>query len=127
MHSFVYLPVCLFVRYRLFLDIYIYNSICYSQVLQLQSEALERQKQEDLQLKEMEAEWLKEQQKMREEEEKFLKDEKLRKQQAAKTARQVSIRLKDEKEVRITCYHCLMVVVVNTKVSCSFEFNKLSI
>lgn len=67
--------------------------------MQLQSEAAERQKQEELQLKEMEAAWLKEQQKMREEEEKFLKQEKLRKQEAAKKARDVSIRLKEEKEV----------------------------
>ena len=68
--------------------------------MQLQSEAIEKQRQEEVQLKEMEAGWLKEQQKMREEEEEFLKQEKLSKQKAAKKAREVSIKLKEEKEVK---------------------------
>lgn len=49
----------------------------------------------------MEADWLKEEARLREEEEKWLQEEKLRKQKAAKKSRQVSIRLKKEKEV---CY-----------------------
>ena len=47
----------------------------------------------------MEAQWLKEEAKLREEEEKWLQEEKLRKQKAAKRSREVSIRLKKEKEV----------------------------
>ncbi|XP_031565537.1 cilia- and flagella-associated protein 53-like [Actinia tenebrosa] len=69
-------------------------------ILQLQSEAIEKQKEEEKQLKEMEAAWLAEQQKMREQEEEFLRQEKVRKQQAAKRARDISIRLKNEKEAR---------------------------
>lgn len=68
-------------------------------MLQLQSEAIERQKQGEKELKEMEAAWLREQQNMRKEEEEFLQQEKLRKQKAAKKAREVSIKLKEEKEV----------------------------
>ena len=51
-------------------------------------------------MKEMEAEWLKEEAKLRQEEEKWLQEEKLRKQKAARRSRDVSIRLKKEKEVR---------------------------
>lgn len=47
----------------------------------------------------MEAQWLKEEAKLRAEEEKWLQEEKLRKQKAAKRSREVSIRLKKEKEV----------------------------
>lgn len=47
----------------------------------------------------MEAEWLKEEARLRKEEEKWLQEEKLRKQKAAKKSREVSIRLKKEKEV----------------------------
>ena len=50
----------------------------------------------------MEAQWLKEEAKLRAEEEKWLQEEKLRKQKAAKRSREVSIRLKNEKEV---CSH----------------------
>ncbi|EDO36212.1 predicted protein, partial [Nematostella vectensis] len=69
-------------------------------VLQLQSEANAKQREEERRLKELEAEWLKEQNAMRAQEEEFLKQEKLRKQEAAKRARDVSIRLKNEKEAK---------------------------
>lgn len=70
-----------------------------SQVLQVQVAACEKQREDEKKLKEMEAEWLKEEARLRNEEEKWLQGEKLRKQKAAKRSREVSIRLKKEKEV----------------------------
>lgn len=69
------------------------------QVLQVQIAAGEKQREDEKKLKEMEAEWLKEEARLRNEEEKWLHEEKLRKQKAAKRSREVSIRLKKEKEV----------------------------
>ena len=68
------------------------------QVLQVQVAASEKQREDEKKLKEMEAEWLKEEARLRNEEEKWLQGEKLRKQKAAKRSREVSIRLKKEKE-----------------------------
>ena len=67
----------------------------------MQIAACEKQREDEKKLKEMEAEWLKEEARLRNEEEKWLQGEKLRKQKAAKKSREVSIRLKKEKEV---CY-----------------------
>lgn len=69
-------------------------------VLQVQIAACEKQREDEEKLKEMEAQWLKEEAKLREEEEKWLQEEKLRKQKAAKRSREVSIRLKKEKEAK---------------------------
>lgn len=69
------------------------------QVLQVQIAACEKQREDEEKLKEMEAQWLKEEAQLRAEEEKWLQEEKLRKQKAAKRSREVSIRLKKEKEV----------------------------
>ena len=65
----------------------------------MQIAACEKQREDEKKLKEMEAEWLKEEARLRNEEEKWLQGEKLRKQKAAKKSREVSIRLKKEKEV----------------------------
>lgn len=69
------------------------------QVLQVQIASCEKQREDEKKLKEMEAEWLKEEARLRQEEEKWLQEEKLRKQKAARRSRDVSIRLKKEKEV----------------------------
>lgn len=69
-------------------------------VLQVQIAACEKQREDEEKLKEMEAQWLKEEAKLRAEEEKWLQEEKLRKQKAAKRSREVSIRLKKEKEAK---------------------------
>ncbi|XP_073242311.1 cilia- and flagella-associated protein 53-like [Porites lutea] len=69
-------------------------------VLQVQISACEKQREDEKKLKEMEAEWLKEEARLRKEEEKWLQEEKLRKQKAAKKSREVSIRLKKEKEAK---------------------------
>lgn len=69
-------------------------------VLQVQIAACEKQREDEEKLKEMEAQWLKEEAKLREEEEKWLQEEKLHKQKAAKRSREVSIRLKKEKEAK---------------------------
>lgn len=69
-------------------------------VLQVQVAASEKQREDEKKLKEMEAEWLKEEARLRNEEEKWLQGEKLRKQKAAKRSREVSIRLKKEKEAK---------------------------
>lgn len=69
-------------------------------VLQLQIASCEKQREDEKKLKEMEAEWLKEEAKLRDEEEKWLQEEKLRKQKAARRSREVSIRLKKEKEAK---------------------------
>ncbi|KAJ7385297.1 Cilia- and flagella-associated protein 53 [Desmophyllum pertusum] len=69
-------------------------------VLQTQIASCEKQREDETKLKEMEADWLKEEARLREEEEKWLQEEKLRKQKAAKKSRQVSIRLKKEKEAK---------------------------
>lgn len=69
-------------------------------VLQVQITACEKQREDEEKLKEMEAQWLKEEAKLRAEEEKWLQEEKLRKQKAAKRSREVSIRLKNEKEAK---------------------------
>lgn len=62
----------------------------------------------------MEAEWLKEEARLRQEEEKWLQEEKIRKQKAARRSRDVSIRLKKEKEVccKFNWYYCVMRYVV---------------
>ena len=65
----------------------------------MQIAACDKQREDEKKLKEMEAEWLKEEARLRNEEEKWLQGEKLRKQKAAKKSREVSIRLKKEKEV----------------------------
>lgn len=69
-------------------------------VLQLQIASCEQQRKDEEKLKELEAEWLKEETRLREEEEKWLQEEKLRKQKAARRSREVSIRLKKEKEAK---------------------------
>ena len=69
------------------------------QVLQLQIAACQQQQEDEKKLKEVEAEWLKEEARLRKEEEKWLHEVKLRKQKAARRSRDVSIRLKNEKEV----------------------------
>lgn len=69
------------------------------QVLQLQISACQQQREDEKKLKEVEAEWLKEEARLRKEEEKWLQEVKLRKQKAARRSREVSIRLKNEKEV----------------------------
>lgn len=69
-------------------------------VLKVQIAACEKQREDEEKLKEMEAQWLKEEAKLRAEEEKWLQEEKLRKQKAAKRSREVSIRLKKEKEAK---------------------------
>ena len=69
------------------------------QVLQLQIAACQQQQEDEKKLKEVEAEWLKEEARLRKEEEKWLHEVKLRKQKVARRSRDVSIRLKNEKEV----------------------------
>ncbi|KAL9988161.1 hypothetical protein ACROYT_G002569 [Oculina patagonica] len=69
-------------------------------VLQVQIASCEKQREDEKKLKEMEAEWLKEEARLRQEEEKWLQEEKLRKQKAARRSRDVSIRLKKEKEAK---------------------------
>lgn len=69
------------------------------QVLQLQIAACQQQQEDEKKLKEVEAEWLKEEARLRKEEEKWLHEVKLCKQKAARRSRDVSIRLKNEKEV----------------------------
>ena len=70
------------------------------QVLQLQTAANTEAKEQEKKLKELEAQWLKEEARIRAEEEEMLKQEKMKKQNAAKRAREISIRLKKQKEVR---------------------------
>lgn len=82
------------IRWSLFVCLFVFQ-----QVLQLQSAAIAQQKEEELKLKKMEAEWMKEEADIRAKEEEWLMQEKKRKQKAAKRARQVSIQLKKEKDV----------------------------
>lgn len=75
-------------------------SLLTPQVLQLQTAASAEAKEQERKLKELEAQWLKEEAEIRAKEEEMLKQEQLRKQNAAKRAREISVRLKNEKEVR---------------------------
>lgn len=69
-------------------------------VLQLQISSCQQQREDEKKLKEVEAEWLKEEARLRKEEEKWLQEVKLRKQKAERKSREVSIRLKNEKEAK---------------------------
>jgi len=70
------------------------------EILNLQKMAIETQRREEKQIKELEAEWLKEEAALRAYEEEQLKKEKKAKQRAARRARDVSIKLKDRKEAK---------------------------
>ena len=66
----------------------------------MQTAANTEAKEQEKKLKELEAQWLKEEARIRAEEEEMLKQEKMKKQNAAKRAREISMRLKKQKEVR---------------------------
>jgi len=70
------------------------------EVLNLQKRALETQRDEEQLVKQMEAEWLKEEAGLRAYEEEQLISEKKEKQRAARRARDISIKLQNRKEAR---------------------------
>jgi len=70
------------------------------EVLQLQNAANEKKREEEKQLKQMEAEWLKEEATLRAEEEEMIKQEKLKKQVTQRRSRDVSIKLKKKREAK---------------------------
>jgi len=70
------------------------------EVLNLQKRALETQREEEMLVKQMEAEWLKEEAALRAHEEELLKKEKKGKQRNARRARDISLQLKARKEAR---------------------------
>lgn len=70
------------------------------EILNLQKSAIEKKLEEERQLKQLEADWVKQEAEIRAEEEKFLGDERKRKQLAAKRARDISIKLKKKNEAR---------------------------
>jgi len=71
------------------------------EVLNLQTRALEHQREEEQLVKKMESQWLKEEASMRSYEEEQLKKEKKEKQQNARRERDISLNLKKQKEARL--------------------------
>eukprot|EP00794_Sanderia_malayensis_P009428 gene9428-10415_t len=69
-------------------------------VLNLQKSAIERRKEEERQLKQLEAEWLKQEATIRESEDRLLVEERKQKQLHAKKSRDISVKLKQRKEAK---------------------------
>lgn len=82
------------------------------QVLQLQTAASAEAREQEKKLKELEANWLKEEAELRAQEEEMLKQEKMKKQNAAKRAREISIRLKNQKEVKEISFLVISVIAI---------------
>jgi len=70
------------------------------EILNLQRNAAEAQREEELKMKEMEAEWLKQEVDLRKYEDKLMLKEKKEKQKAARRARDISVKLKEKKEAK---------------------------
>jgi len=91
------------------------------EVLNLQTRALEHQREEELQVKKMESQWLKEEASMRAYEEEQLKREKKEKQRNARRERDISLKLKSQKDARNMQEELAMDMKILDKILCDTE------